>query len=646
MSSGLVLINHVFLWMSKGIYWLAEKAYDLLMDIANVEIFDSETISGFGERIYVILGIVMLFKLSFSFISYIVNPDAFSSSDKGVGKLVKNMIVVLLLIILTPFIFTKAMELQRLVLNKNIIPNLILGMGSQGKDTINYGDEGEKMSFLVFTSFFKPNSVIYADSDDTKACMNNLFSIGSDDGDGGLHYNEDGVLEMNTVCAEPLDNATGTSYDKNISQVLSLAYQYSNINMLTDTDIIKAKSTVGSEKVATFDFMGITCILAGGFMAWIFIIFCFDIAVRTVKLIFLQLVAPIPIISYVDPKGQNGMFKKWVNTCVKTYLDLFIRLAAIFFAIFIISRLSEAHIYINDGDGGAINNSLVFVFIIFGVLLFVKQLPKLIEDIIGVKLDGSFTLSPGKKLASVPGVAKTLGTVGGVYAGAKFGKESGHALRGAMGGLLTGPKGVSEKDGFLGSFTKGANNASKGIFGKDFKTWSAYDALPGKKRAEDEMKALKDKRNAASNASDIFRAQAQKAAQAGDQETATELFEKAAKYKSVADTYNDQISSIKTQFRIDESNKVGLKKADKTMMDLEKDIEDAKKKYNNNSDDNNNNNNSNNNISNNNNNNNNSNNNNSNNNSNNNNSNSNNNNNNNTTGGSNGGSNGGPHGAL
>ncbi len=590
MLSGINLITQVLLWLNKGIYWFAAKCYSLLIDLANFELFTSDQYSLFGQRIYVLLGVVMLFKLSFSLITYIANPDAISDKQKGAGVLIKKIITSLLLLVATPFIFNGAMSVQKLVIKDNMIPNLILGMGSG--DVVEYGAEGEEMSFLVFSSFFRPNPAIF--SDDSSTCNATLFDGQKDE--EGTSIGGIGSYKMRDECAEVLKNAKGTSFDgTELPEIISWAYTDKNINILTDSDLIKAKSEVDGEKVNTFEFHGLVALVAGGFLAWIMFMFCFDVAVRTIKLAFLQIVAPIPIIAYADPKSDK-IFKSWMKQCLSTYFDLFIRLIGVFFAVFIVQQLVYSDAFANNNnDSGIFYNALINIFIIFGALLFAKQLPKLIENIIGIKLDGGFTLSPGKKLASVPGVAKTLGTVGGVYAGAKFGKESGHALRGAVGGLLTGPKGVSEKDGFLGSFTKGANNAAKGIFGKDFKTWSAYDALPGKKRAEDEMKALKDKRNAASNASDIFRAQAQKAAQAGDQETATELFTKAAKYKSAADTYNDQIKSIKTQFRIDESDKDGLNNADKTMNNLEKDIEDAKKKYNNNSDDNNNNNNSNNN---------------------------------------------------
>lgn len=480
-------IQSFFLWLNKGVYWLAEKAYSLLLDIANVQLFEPDVISGFGERIYVLLGIVMLFKLSFSFISYIVNPDSFTDKSKGVSKLIMNIIVSLLLIVTTPFIFQAAYKLQGLILENNVIPNLLLGMGSETDSDTNeegydYIEEGERMSFLVFTSFFKPNPAIFEDG---SVCHNTLFAPSDGaDVDADSENNNDLLsqigsdeLEVLAECKEPLDGSKGTSFDDHISDVLALAYETNNMNLLTDTDLIKAKYGSGDNAIWTFEFNGIVSLIAAAFMAWIFIMFCFDIAVRVVKLAFLQIIAPVPIIAYADPKGQ-GMFKKWVKQCVSTYFDLFIRLVAIFFAIFIISNISQARI-VSDGSS-IIQNGLVYIFLILGTLLFAKQLPKLLSDITGAKLDGGFTLNPMNKLRQTPILAKTAAGLTGLAVGAGVGvaaaRESGTSkLRGATKGALYGRKEAANKfsvgggDGKKqGIISSSGNRAMRELVGHDF----------------------------------------------------------------------------------------------------------------------------------------------------------------------------------
>ena len=142
--------------------------------------------------------------------------------------------------------------------------------------------------------------------------------------------------------------------------------------------------------------------LAGGFICWILVMFCFDVAVRSVKLGFLRMIAPIPIISRIDPKKGMDTFNKWVKSCTSTYLDLFIRLLAIYFAVFVISLVGDMN-FVDASTGlPADVNAFVKIFIIMGALLFAKQLPQLIEELTGMKMSGKFTLDPRKKLGEVP----------------------------------------------------------------------------------------------------------------------------------------------------------------------------------------------------------------------------------------------------
>ena len=74
----------------------------------------------------------------------------------------------------------------------------------------------------------------------------------------------------------------------------------------------------------------------GIYLVYSIIMMSIQMGVRIFKLLVLQIIAPIPILSYVDPKsGKDGLFKKWYEMCFKTYLSLFMRLLALYFAIYI-----------------------------------------------------------------------------------------------------------------------------------------------------------------------------------------------------------------------------------------------------------------------------------------------------------------------
>ena len=65
----------------------------------------------------------MLFKLSFSLITYVVNPDDFSDKSKGFGKLIQNAVISLAMLVLVPYAFQMAFNLQAKILDDNLLAN-------------------------------------------------------------------------------------------------------------------------------------------------------------------------------------------------------------------------------------------------------------------------------------------------------------------------------------------------------------------------------------------------------------------------------------------------------------------------------------------------------------------------------------------
>ena len=182
--------------------------------------------------------------------------------------------------------------------------------------------------------------------------------------------------------------------------------------------------------------------------------FCMDVAVRSIKLSFLQLVYPIPVISFIDPKsGKDGLFKKWYEMCFKTYISLFVRLIALYFGIYIISRVTGMTDIVN---GSRVDDFWVKIFIIIGVLMFIKQLPKILEGL-GIKLDGDgkFRLNPFKKLEDeavggkrIVGAGKGLAATAlaaGAAGGTNF-LNTGNKIKGAI-ARGEGKKGIAKAIG-------------------------------------------------------------------------------------------------------------------------------------------------------------------------------------------------------
>ncbi len=410
------LIRSVFSFLDSMIAWVIDKIYELIMLIADTNIFGTDAIKVFSRRIYVLLSIFMLFKISFSLITYLINPDNFHSKEKGYGKIINNTIIVLFLIIITPLAFKELYHVQGLLIKNDTIGKIILGVGNA--DVSNR----PQISFPVFSAFLTPN--VDTDKIDMKPCEN-MYTAG----------------QISSECFGAVHGHGGSDAE----EALALAFgNPKNTSKLLSNDLILAKDN----GEFLFDYKWLISTLTGAAVAWLLLIVAIDIAIRSVKLGFLQLIAPIPIISYLSPdSSKDGMFKKWLKVTLKTFADLFIRLAAIFFAVLIISLVASnksEFMTIEDSVG---KHPFVVIFIIIGSLMFANQLPKLIEELIpGMNLGEGFSLNPMKKIGASPlasglvgaGVGAVGGALGGFAANRALGRGVGRSLVGGAGGIFGG----------------------------------------------------------------------------------------------------------------------------------------------------------------------------------------------------------------
>lgn len=379
------IFRTLLFWLDSIVYKFIPTVYNLLVNIAETSIFSEDVFTLFSNRIYTLLGVFMLFKVSFSILTYIVDPDAFTDKNKGFGKLISNIIMTLVLLILTPFIFTYAMELQGIILKDNIIGKLF---STNGVNTTVVADPGNTMAYETFKAFY------YFDVDRYPECDSDNFTGNNAD----------------FSCIENISSIEDTA---SLRKNLEYAHFTGSISVYLDSGIAIMRDSDGNYVMT---YTSVFSTLTGVVIILLLIVFCFDVAVRSVKLGFLRMLAPVPIISRIDPKKGKDVFDKWVKTCINTYLDLFIRLLAIYFAIFVITQIIDLRFVdaVTGQEMGEVN-PFVKVFIILGALMFAKQLPKLIEDLTGMKMDGKFTLNPLKKMSEVPIAGKAANlAIGGI----------------------------------------------------------------------------------------------------------------------------------------------------------------------------------------------------------------------------------------
>ena len=471
-------IRTFFGFLIKFIYKLFSGAIDLMYNLATFNYQMDDLIEQISNGIFNILIIFMLFKLSFSILTYIVNPDLASDGNKGFQNIIKRIMISIILLISINPIFKTLESVQNAIIDDDIITSIFTDPNTQ--NTIKIKDDnfdlelrglqmspncpsnkmiytfskGDRVALLLFRPFFQP----YDETDiDDNSAWNMVFGADADEHKNTTTYYcgvSDDEIENNTFI---VDSETGFTRDalkrqidgpNSVEGFMNRYYINISTDEVTSKDAGNGKGT-GSDYY--FEFNYIFAAVAGIIGLLIIISFCFDVVIRSFTLLFLQMVAPIPIISYVSPQGKSSeMLSVWGKKVITTWVSLFIRIISLTLAITLIDKACA-----NINSHGYNNVTLMMeLFIILGILMFAKKLPQLIEELFpGLKMD-PLKLNPFKRVredalggnmimnAADRTIGAVSGTAGGAVAGLKAGREIGRPgmglFMGATSGLATG----------------------------------------------------------------------------------------------------------------------------------------------------------------------------------------------------------------
>ena len=416
------LIRAFFATIDSAVYSFIAVIYNLIEDLANTSILSMTDMNEFASRIYALLGIFMLFKVSFSIISYIVSPDKISDSSTGMGGIIKNVLITLVLILIVPTCFTLLYEAQSAILSENIIPKLLLGKNSDANTIDNKiyvapvckqiendfedkqkdekyvtatKDNGDYIALMIFRNFYQLND------ESIKTEKQSYFKSKFLPIYCGFKTNRIDVsyLLQSGIYNGPVEELKGSEIEEflnGLKDIVDIIQPGNYVGEVAGNWIVGKLGLGPSTYYIDYNYFISTII--GIFVIFILITMAFDVAIRSVKLTFLQLISPIPIISYIDPKsGKDGMFKRWYTEVFKTWASLFIRLLALFFGVYLIQQLDQ--LYAIGNHKYLSSNFWIQLFMLLGVLMFCKELPKLLEQLIpGMKGSGSFKLNPLKRI--------------------------------------------------------------------------------------------------------------------------------------------------------------------------------------------------------------------------------------------------------
>ena len=382
-------------WISSLIYGMVSLVTQGFFNLSYIQIFKSDVVEQITARLYVVLAVFMIFKLAFSLIQYLVNPDQVNDKQAGMGKLVSRTATAFIMLIGVPIIFTEFVfgpegaspdhTYQAII--ARTIPRIILGSNVDTSNSDVGRSMGETMAATAFSAFVQPREGCNAPS---------------------------------------LTTAT-------ISDIADATYARCS-------DVVDG----GESSIFAYDYNWLFGLAVGLLMLVIMLFFTVDIAIRAIKLGILRIVAPIPIISYVDPKSaKDGAFNNWLKSLISTFLELFIKVAVIYIIIFIINELTSAGGGFFDNAGlDAGEQMYATVFIIIGMLLFAMQASAFIKNIFGIKDQGLGT-----------GLGMLMGGAGALLAGG--------GIAGMAKGMMQGASDGAQGKASFGNFNKGKELAAK-----------------------------------------------------------------------------------------------------------------------------------------------------------------------------------------
>lgn len=390
------ILYEIFVLIDSWIYALAAFAMQAFFAIAKLQLSTENIndISYITSRIMLLCGVYALFKLSITLINCIIDPNKIEKSGKSGTKIVQRIVIAVVLLASSKFIFDELFAFQNVVIDSNVIPKIIYG-------DANYNDENDGDMALTSKKF-----------------VNSVFVT---------------LFENNTAETSPSEAAKTAK------------------NRVLQGESILLLSPYAYD--AGFHYIPFVTGIVGILLCYYFIAFAFELGTRIIKLFVLQVISPIPIIMSIDPSSKSDKLVNFAKLYGGIYLNVFVRILTVYVAFAALNLVTSVF----DGI-----NWLAKILLIIGVFHAAKELPKLIEDALGIKL-GLGDAGKGFGAVLKGTIAGGAGLVGGAIAGGISGGAGG-ALSGAFSGLTTGvTKGAAAKNavGVIGAST----GAIKGGFG-------------------------------------------------------------------------------------------------------------------------------------------------------------------------------------
>lgn len=414
--------------------------FEVFLKVANAR-FPESFFNDFVKNLYVIIGIFMIFKVSFSLIQMLANPDMLADKEKGAGKLASRIVITFAIIIMLPTIFDMAYGLQFAILEDGLIGRLMTANQVTTSDQVV--NNGKLMAVDIFKGMVDLNEEIDktnipADAQKCYARINSAYSSSS-----GLD-----LYDSSTTMSTIRDGGN-------------------------DIDCFTDKIDSNGTEVRPFEYRFIVSTIALGLVAWLMVGFCIDIGTRLIKLSFLELLAPVCAATYIGG-GKDNIFNKWMKMTISAFVTVFVKLIIIYFIVYIAGSgaLNNITTYVPGNPQGEPLGGLAMVCAILGLLVFAQNATKLFSELFGIQAEEGGGFKGIAKAALLGGAAMTAaGGLGGLSNIAKGVGNTASAMgkaktaKGKLGALGLGT--LSTLGSGLAGTTSGAFHGARNGFSKN-----------------------------------------------------------------------------------------------------------------------------------------------------------------------------------
>ena len=196
-------------------------------------------------------------------------------------------------------------------------------------------------------------------------------------------------------------------------------------------------NTVSNRIGKDVEYHGLIIAIVGIYLIYNVIKSAIQVGIRMFKLIILQIMAPLAIIAIIS-EGTGKTFKTYCSKLGKVFVEVFIRMLAMFIVLVFVCKLyiNKSEIFGNLSASGGWANVLVAIVLVVAAFKFAGDIPKFISEVFPGFSAGDEKGGFGKFLGSL--VGGTAGAIGGIAGGISAGAAAGLGLGGIAANALVG----------------------------------------------------------------------------------------------------------------------------------------------------------------------------------------------------------------